>query len=343
MKQFKINGMQGFKFIIGIMLIGMLGLSSCTDDDDLAIVSFTQSELEVVTDTLTTSRIEIELSSPAPQNSNVIVIAPGNSYANAYTTVPGLDRGEILITVEAGSMTAHFDFVPLESGIGFDDFQQNFEIIATGPGLATNTFEGRFLNFNLINERVQEDDLPFVENFNVCGPNGSFELPPEDWTLIDVAQNSFGTGGYFCYTGQGVTGVGTNPFTPDGEQTQGDDYSEAWLISPSISLGGAESPSLSFDFDRRFDAPIDDNTLAYGLQISTDFDGSNFETANWEVFQPAVEAMTANDPGFDNIENTGPLDLSAYEGEDISIAFIFRAADAYFQATSIRIANVRVE
>ena len=335
--------MQRLNYIIGLMLMSTLALTSCSDDDTLAIVSFTQPEFEVITDTLTSSRIEIDLSSPSPQSSSIIIIAPGNSYASAYTTVPSLDRGEILIPVEAGSTNAFFDFIPLESGIGFDDFQQNFEIIATGPGLATNTFEGRFLNFTLINERVQEDDLPFVENFGVCGPNGSFELPPEGWTVIDVVQNSFGTGGYFCYTGQGATGVGTNPFTPSGEQTQGDDYSEAWLISPQISLGGAENPTLSFDFDRRFDAPIDDNTLAYGLQISTNFDGSNFETANWTPFQPAIDAMMANDPGFDNIENTGPLDLSAYEGEDISLAFIFRAADAYFQATSVRIANVRVE
>jgi hypothetical protein len=53
--------------------------------------------------------------------------------------------------------------------------------------------------------------------------------------------------------------------------------------------------------------------------------------------------MTANDPGFDNIENTGALGLEGYAGEDISIAFVYRAADAYFLATSIRISDVVVE
>lgn len=325
------------------ILLSLVFFTSCSDDDTAALVRFSLPDIEVVTDTLEPVTIDFEISPASPQTSTIRLIAPQNAYGNSFITEPPLAAGEINVPVSAGDTSASFELILLESGIGFEDFSQDFEIIAVGSGLVTNEFEGRYLSFNLVNERVQEDDLPFVENFSVCGPDGSFELPPDGWTINDVVQNSFGTGGFFCYTGQGVTGVGTNPFTPAGEATSGDDYSESWLISPSISLGGAEAPSLSFNFDRRFDAPIDDNTLAYGLQISTDYDGTNFETANWEVFQPAVDAMTANDPGFDGIENTGPLDLSAYEGQDISIAFIYRAADAYFLATSIRISNVVVE
>ena len=318
-------------------------LVACSDDDEIGTVSFSDREIQIVTDTLTPVNINLDISPSSPTTSSIRIIAPQNNYGEKFTTVPQLENGEINIPVQPGQTSVSFQLDLLESGIGFDDFEQEFEIIATGSGLQTNPFEGRFSFFNLVNERVQEDDLPFVENFDVCGPNGSFELPPENWTIIDVAQNSFNTGGFFCYTDQGVTGVGTNPFTPDGEATSGDDYSESWLISPNISLGAAEDPVLSFDFDRRFDAPIDDDTLAYGLQIATDYDGTNFETANWQVFQPAVDAMTANDPGFDSIANTGNLSLEDYEGQDISIAFIYRAVDAYFQATSIRIADVRVE
>jgi hypothetical protein len=326
-----------------VSLLSVLLFSSCSDDDTAGLVRFSTSNLEVVTDNLEPITIGFDITPPSPQTSNIRIIAPRNAYGNLFVTEPPLAAGEINIPVSAGASTASFEMILLEEGIRFDDFDQDFEIIAVGPGLTTNTFDGRYLAFNFVNERIQEDDLPFVENFSVCGPNGSFELPPENWTIIDVEQNSFGTGGFFCYTSQGVTGVGTNPFTPDGQATSGDDYSESWLISPSISLGGAENPSLSFNFDRRFDAPIDENTLTYDLQISTDYDGTNFETANWEVFQPAVDAMTANDPGFDGIANTGPLSLEAYEGEDISIAFIYRAADAYFLATSIRISDVVVE
>jgi hypothetical protein len=330
-----------FKF--WLVPLGFFLLFSCSDDDSFSTVRFSSPDLEVVTDTLSPTNITLEVSPASPQASSITIIAPRNAYGSLFTTEPQLAGGEIIVPVSAGATTANFQLILLEEGVGFEDFQQEFEIIAVGPGLVTNEFEGRYFNFNLINERVQEDDLPFVENFGVCGPNGSFQLPPEGWEVIDVVQNSFGTGGFFCYTGQGAVGVGTNPFTPDGDATSGDDYSEAWLISPPISLGGAEAPSLNFDFDRRFDAPIDDNTLAYGVQISTDYDGTNFETANWEVFQPALEAMTANDPGFDNIENTGALGLEGYAGEDISIAFVYRAADAYFLATSIRVAKVRVE
>jgi len=326
-----------------LSLILVISITACSDDDETGRVEFSNENLDVVTDTLQPITVNLDISPIASQDSNIRIIAPFSNYGTDFTTNPPLEAGEINIPVTAGESNASFEMILLEEGIGFDDFQQEFEIIAVGPGLSTNAFDGRFLFFNLINERVQEDDLPFVENFDVCGPNGSFELPPENWTIIDVAQNSFGTGGFFCYTSQGITGVGTNPFTPAGEATSGDDYSESWLISPIISLGGAESPSLSFDFDRRFDAPIDANTLAYGLQISTDYDGTNFETANWQKFQPAIDTMIANDPNFDGVANTGPLSLEAYEGQDISIAFIFRAVDAYFQATSIRVANVRIE
>jgi hypothetical protein len=326
-----------------LSLLVVILILSCSKDDDNALVEFSVRDLEIVTDTLVPVNINLNISRPSPQASNVRIIAPQSNYGTDFITNPELEVGEINVPVEAGADSASFELILLEEGIGFDDFQQEFEIIAVGPGLTTRTFEGRFLFFNLINERVQEDDLPFTEDFDVCGPNGSFELPPENWTIEDVAQNSFGTGGFFCYISQGVTGVGTNPFTPAGEATSGNDYSESWLISPSISLGGAENPTLSFDFDRRFDAPIDDTTLAYDLQISTDYDGTNFDTANWQSFQQAVEAMTTNNPEFDDIMNTGPLSLEAYEGQDISIAFIFRAVDAYFQATSIRIADIRIE
>ena len=325
------------------ILLSLTLLTSCSDDDSVALVSFSSPDLEVVTDTLQPVTINFDISPASTQASNIRIIAPQNTYGNLFTTEPPLSGGEINIPVTTGATSASFEMILIEEGIRFDDFAQEFEIIAVGPGLATNEFDGRYLSFNLVNERVQEDDLPFIENFGVCGPNGSFELPPDGWTIIDVVQNSFGTGGFFCYTGQGVTGVGTNPFTPAGEATSGDDYSEAWFISPPISLGGAEDPNLSFNFDRRFDAPIDENTLAYGLQISTDYDGTNFETANWEVFQPAVDAMVANNPGSDDISNTGELSLAQYAGEDISIAFIYRAADAYFLATSIRISDVVVE
>lgn len=335
--------MRSINSLFKCLVFAVIILTSCSDDEDPAVVSFSERDIELVTDTLTPVTINMDISPASPSSSSIRIIAPQNTYGEKFTTVPQLENGEINVPVEPGESQVSFELNLLESGIGFEDFDQEFEIIATGPGLVTNPFEGRFSFFNLVNERVQEDDLPFIENFDVCGPNGSFELPPEDWTIINVAQNSFGTGGFFCYNGQGVTGVGTNPFTPDGEATSGDDYSEAWLISPIISLGAADDPVLSFDFDRRFDAPIDNNTLAYGLRISTDYDGTNFENATWQVFQPAVDAMTANDPGFDSIANTGNLSLEDYEGQDISIAFIYRAVDAYFQATSIRIANVRVE
>lgn len=331
------------KTINRFAIVAILLLVACTDDDDASLVNFSTPEIEVATEELSPSKIDLDITPPASVQSVVSIIAPRNAYGNLFITEPPIVAGQIDVSIAPGDSAASFEIIPLVEGIGFNDFQQEFEIIFVGPGLTTNEFAGRYLNYKLINERVQGDELPYIETFGVCSFGGSGELPPEGWEIVDVVQNSFGTGGFFCYTGQGATGVGTNPFSPDGATTSGDDYSESWLVSPKISLANEENPELSFDFDRRFDAPINANTLAYSLQISTDYDGTNFETANWEVFQPAVDAMTANNPNFDDISTIGPLDLSSYEGDEISIAFVYRAADAYFQATSIRVTNVKVE
>jgi hypothetical protein len=53
--------------------------------------------------------------------------------------------------------------------------------------------------------------------------------------------------------------------------------------------------------------------------------------------------MTANDAGTDDMGNTGDLDLSAYAGEIMAFAFIYRAGAAgSFDATILRVGNVSV-
>ena len=70
-------------------------LLSCSDDDDMATVSFSERETEIVTDTLTPVDIELDISPSSPTASNIRIIAPQNSYGEKFVTEPPLEAGEI--------------------------------------------------------------------------------------------------------------------------------------------------------------------------------------------------------------------------------------------------------
>lgn len=326
-----------------ITAIGFLSLLwGCGDDDINSNVSFSSTSLSVTTDDLAPINVSLDISPSAPSNSTIDIIVTGATYGEAFTTNPALSTGEINVPVDQGSSSAGFIIIPNVDEIGFDDINLEFEIIAVGSGLSTAEFEGRFFDLTIQNNNEPGTGLPYIESFANCGADGNGEFPPVGWTEVILAQNSFESSFWRCYTGQGTVGIQINAFSTEATETA-DDYSEAWFISPMINLTNEDNPVLSFDVDRRFDAPINATTLPYGIQIATDYDGSNFESANWQVYTSGVSAMTANDPDSDNIESTGDLDLSTYSGEVISIAFIYRATDAYFGANVLRIANVVVQ
>lgn len=338
------NNMKTTRNFLVIALMGLAGVLVSCDDEETAdsTVSFSDPSVTINTDDLSPVTVSMNIEPAAPSNSTISVIVTGATYGESFTTDPALASGQIDVSVAQGATTAEFTVIPDEEGVGFEDITLEFEIITVGSGLATDEFDGRFLDFTIENNRDPGSGLPFTETFNNCGPDGNGEAIQEGWEEVIVEQNSFGTGGFFCYSGQSVVGIQANAFSGDAE-TEDPDYTEVWYISPVIGLTDATDPVLSFDVDRRFDAPISADTLAYGIQIATDYDGTNFETANWEVFQAGVDAMQANDPEFDDIANTGDLDLSAYAGETVTIAFIYRASNARFGSTALRVANVVVE
>lgn len=333
--------MKTMKNKLWIFLVGLVFLFACEEETVNSVVSFSQTTADITTDDLSPVTVSFDISPSAPSNSTISVIVTDGAYGETFTTDPVQAGGQIDIPVSAGAESAEFTIIPIEEGILFADIELAFEIVSVGEGLTTEEFDGRFFDFTIVNNREQGTGLPFSGTFDVCGAEGSGELPPEGWEQVIVAQNSFETGGFACYNGQGVTGIQANAFSPDAAN-EDSDYTEVWMLTPLVGLVDAESPVLSFDVDRRFDSPIDANTLAYGVQISTDYDGTNFESANWEVFQAGVSAMEANDPEADDIENTGELDMSAYAGETVTIAFIYRASNARFGSTALRIANVLV-
>lgn len=116
-----------------------------------------------------------------------------------------------------------------------------------------------------------------------------------------------------------------------------DTASDDWLISPSIDLTGAVDPVLSFSTARNFDGPV------LKILVSSDYDGLNPATATWtEVTGTLSEGSYA-------IVSSGEIDLSAYVGETISIAFQYTSngggpgEGATYQVHEILIQGTAVE
>lgn len=88
-----------------------------------------------------------------------------------------------------------------------------------------------------------------------------------------------------------------------------------WLISPAYDLSGYESVKFSFQSAQNF---VSDNANKLQVYVSTDFDGSNVNSATWNEVVCSVANKSTT--GYLFIPS-GEINLSAYEGQTIHIAF----------------------
>ena len=97
--------------------------------------------------------------------------------------------------------------------------------------------------------------------------------------------------------------------------------SEAWLITPQIDLTRAKTPQ--FSFEHAFNKAEGDFTNECAVMISTDYAG-DVTTATWTQVEWALnEDGTLNVPAGNSwaFQPTGALDMSAFVGEKIYVAF----------------------
>lgn len=89
---------------------------------------------------------------------------------------------------------------------------------------------------------------------------------------------------------------------------------EDYLVSESFELTGYTEAHLSFSSAYNFDGP------GLRVMISDDFDGVNVLSATWDT-------LSANWPasGGYTWAQSGEIDLSAYLGEEVNIAFLYRS------------------
>lgn len=115
----------------------------------------------------------------------------------------------------------------------------------------------------------------------------------------------------------------------------------AYLVSPAISLEGADKPALTFDEAYRYiSAPETANDLLKVL-VTTDYDASNEESYAddiWTELEVPVRA-TGDDWTFVNV---GSIDLSAYKDKTIRIAFRYQCAGTALSAATWEVKNLEI-
>ncbi len=159
----------------------------------------------------------------------------------------------------------------------------------------------------------------FQEDFDGNGPGLSA------WTIIDVDGNtpyySFMTAAWVRYQATGeanFAATSSSWYTPAGT-------SNDWLISPSITLSGS-SPYLTFDSRAGEASPYNDG---YKVMLST--------TAGTTVAAFNVELLSV--PADTETWKVKTIDLSAYQGQTVRIAFVNNSVDKNF----LLIDNIKVQ
>lgn len=114
-----------------------------------------------------------------------------------------------------------------------------------------------------------------------------------------------------------------------------------WLISPEISLEGADKPAMTFDEAYRYiSAPETANDLLK-VFVTTDYDAANDESYAsdiWTELDIPVRA-TGDDWTFVNV---GSIDLSAYKDMTIRIGFRYQCAASDKSAATWEFKNLEI-
>lgn len=316
------------KHLKSLLLIALtlpiLFLVSCGEDEpENGLVNFEQTAYDLDVSNLTPVEVDLSIDPAAPMASSISVNFTGAEAGTVFTTTPALSGSTVQIPVAEGdvsvSFTVTFDAANLPAG----DIVLEMTLASPGEGLGTGITTSSQINL----ANVELTAIPYSEGFgDACGD----PFPPADGGFIieNPLTNSAGDGGantgsWRCNTFGMISGAGAigNAFVGGSADNS---TSETWLVSPVIGPV-TSTTSLSFAGDLRFN-DIQAGFEWYDILISTDYTGLNLETANWTRLTDAYDALAGNDVGADDIEVYGGIDLSAFEGKAVAIAFIYRCS-----------------
>lgn len=162
----------------------------------------------------------------------------------------------------------------------------------------------------------------FAQDFESVGSTSPADVP--GWTAVSAKGNKWYTSLYNNNTYARCSGYG------------GGGVTEAWLITPAITL--PEGYDLQFTFDCEvgyFTAPC------LTVLISTDFAGDQ-AAATWTDITEHFALPTSPTSGYGKFENVGGFDLKEYLGKTIYIAFRLDGDSDGGKTTTYDIDNVSV-
>lgn len=239
------------------------------------------------------------------------------------------------------------DAIPVSNDVisSSDGADQVMTVEKTSNGYALKNSWGQYLymsgtydSFNVTTSLPSEGgEWLFNEN-----SDGTFALKnvlTEKTVKLTLYNESYSYGAYSASRYEGTTyytGVGTDDdggFTPYDVTSSSvwtmDSYgywkassyvngqnvpSESWLVSPAIDLSEATTPELSFDAAARY---FDGEPEKYmTVWVSKDFAG-NVSAATWTE----MEIANWSDGSSWTFYNSGSVDLSAFKGETVYVAF----------------------
>ncbi len=167
------------------------------------------------------------------------------------------------------------------------------------------------------------DPPVLLETFGLTQKNMEIDL--RGWYNYAEAGTRKWQGGF--YSGS------VNHYAQMSAYRSGEAQNIAWLVSPGIAV--SNGMTLSFQTAKAYWTHD-----ALKVYISTDFNGFDVRSATWTELPARI--ATDSDPNHAWIDS-GDIDLSAYSGQVVYIAFRYKGSDDYHRTGTYRIDNVVIK
>ena len=245
---------------------------------------------------------------------NTLVKLEGVQFPNGLM---GQSYGNLNDTFSVNKMVEDCDgnSIPLRTS-GFADFKN--ELLPSGNGSLTSVLSYYNSDFQLFvrgtddlemnGERCSNgsgDTLPFAQNFDGQAAGTGVVVSIEGWTNVNV------NGGQRVWEVREFDG---NKYAQTSAFSSNENPYEVWMVTNGVNLPSGSAPTLTFGTKDGFY-----NGDALAVKISTNFTG-NVNTATWTTLNATFSSGHANGYG-DTFVSSGDIDLSAYAGQVVYIAF----------------------
>lgn len=224
---------------------------------------------------------------------------------DTYADKPNLESGQILLEDVNGNT------IPVETS-GYASFAD--QQVAQGSGsivCIVSHFNGElkllirsFIEINMSGARF--DGLVLRKDFNDDDVNSG------GWTTYDVIPS-------VAVWETSSAGGAPNPYCQISNfNGTSNEATEVWLISPSFDISTATSPTLAFDNAENYGGdPLE-------IWISTDYESGNPQSGNWTE----LTSFANWSAGSWAWVNSGNIDLSAYTGSNVHVAFKYTGTNS---------------